>query len=138
MNSFTFDSFQIGEHATFTETITNEKMLQFLSICGDRNPMHMDDEYARSKGYNSRLVYGMLTASMYSTLAGMYLPGEKCILKSVETFFQNPVYVGDVITVSGRVVEKDDRFLQATVKAKIVNQDGKTVSKANILVGFYE
>jgi 3-hydroxybutyryl-CoA dehydratase len=80
----------------------------------------------------------MLTASLYSTLAGMYLPGEKCILKSVETYFQNPVYVGDILNVSGVVKEKDERFQQVTVKAKITNQNGKTVSKATILVGFYE
>jgi 3-hydroxybutyryl-CoA dehydratase len=80
----------------------------------------------------------MLTASLYSTLAGMYLPGEKCILKSVEAYFKNPVYVGDTLKVSGIVKEKDDRFRQATVKAKIINQNGKTVSKATILVGFYE
>lgn len=138
MNAYTFVSFDIGTTESFEVVITADKMEHFLAISGDENPMHMSDEYAKEKGFESRLVYGMLTASMYSTLAGMYLPGENCILKSVETYFQNPVYIGDVLQVRGIVKEKDERFQQAKVKAKIVNQNGKTVSKADILVGFYE
>lgn len=138
MNTFYFSNFEIGLESSFKTEITLDKMNHFFAVCGDENPMHMSDEYAQNKGFKSRLVYGMLTASLYSTLAGVYLPGEKCILKSVETYFQNPVYIGDILTVAGVVKEKDDRFQQATVKAKITNQNGKTVSKANILVGFYE
>ena len=138
MNSYDFNMFDIGTKASFDVLITDDMMEKFLAICGDKNPMHMDDQYAKDKGFKSRLVYGMLTASMYSTLAGMYLPGEKCILKSVEIFFQNPVYIGDKLNIKGTVKEKDERFQQATIKAKIVNQNGKTVSKATILVGFYE
>ena len=138
MNKYVFNDFEVGLEASFEVTITPDKMEHFFAICGDKNPMHMDDAYAIKRGFDSKLVYGMLTASMYSTLVGMYLPGEKCILKSVETYFQNPVYVGDRLTIVGIVKEKDDRFQQATVKAKIKNQKGKTVSKATILVGFYE
>jgi 3-hydroxybutyryl-CoA dehydratase len=138
MNTYDFDHFEIGTKGSFQSEITKDKMNCFLKISGDENPMHMSDSYAQEKGFRARLVYGMLTASLYSTLAGMYLPGEKCILKSVETYFQNPVYVGDILNVSGVVKEKDERFQQVTVKAKITNQNGKTVSKATILVGFYE
>lgn len=138
MNNYCFENFNVGEQAEFETEITAEKMEYFLNISGDVNPLHTNEAYAVEKGFCSRVVYGMLTASMYSTLAGVYLPGEKCILKSVETYFQNPAYVGDVLKVSGRVKDKDDRFKQATIKAKIVNQHGKIISKANILVGFYE
>lgn len=136
MNKYDFDDFGIGLRADFESTITADKMEHFLSICGDENPMHMTDEYAQRCGFQGRLVYGMLTASLYSTLAGMYLPGEKCILKAVDTYFQSPVYVGDTLKVVGVVKEKDERFRQATIKAKIMNQEKKMVSKATILVGF--
>lgn len=138
MNNFCFNNFEIGLQASFKIKITLDKMNHFFAVCGDENPLHMRDEYAQNKGFKSRLVYGMLTASFYSTLVGMYLPGEKCILKSIDTYFQNPVYVDDTLTVVGNVVSKDDRFQQATIRAKITNQNGKTVSKSNILVGFYE
>lgn len=138
MNEFHFEDFEVGVTASFDTDITENMMKKFLDVCDDTNPMHMDDTYALKYGYSSRLVYGMLTASFYSKLAGCYLPGKFCILKSVESFFERPVYIGDTLTVTGRVKEKDERFKQATVKARIKNQHGETVSKANILVGFYE
>lgn len=138
MNTYKFDSFEIGIENSFEVTITEKMLDKFREISGDENPMHLDSIYAKKHGYESRLVYGMLTASFYSKLAGMYLPGRFCILKSVETFFDKPVYIGDTLKITGKVREKDDRFQQALVKAKISNQNGKTVSKANIIVGFYE
>ena len=138
MNTYIFETFDIGLSESFEVQITEEMIHQFRLLSGDENPMHIDKQYAQEHGYESKLVYGMLTASFYSKLAGMYLPGQYCILKSVESFFERPVYVGDTLKITGKVKEKDDRFFQATVKAKITNQDGKTVSKANILVGFYE
>lgn len=138
MNEYKFDSIAVGDNECFEVTISEDKMSLFKDISGDINPMHIDDNYAQKHGYSSRLVYGMLTASFYSTLVGVYLPGRFCILKSVESGFERPVYLGDRLTVSGRVIEKDERFQQLTIKARIVNQEGKTVSKAKILVGFYE
>lgn len=138
MNAYAFEDFEVGLSASFTVEITEKMMERFYEICRDKNPMHMDEEYAVKHGYKSRLVYGMLTAAFYSRLAGMELPGKYCILKSVESFFERPVYIGDVLCVSGRVKDRDGRFRQACVKAKITNQERKTVSKANILVGFYE
>lgn len=138
MKEYMFSDCEIGLVESFTVEVTETMMKGFCSISGDENPMHMDSEYAKEHGYEDRLVYGMLTSSFFSRLVGMYLPGRYCILKSIEAFFERPVYIGDVLTVSGRVKDKDERFMQMNVKGTIKNQNGKTVSKANILVGFYE
>lgn len=138
MNEYKFDNFNIGIEHSFKVIIQDEDLEKFKEISGDYNPMHIDSEYAQEHGFNSKIVYGMLTASMYSRLVGMYLPGKYCILKAIETSFDRPVYVYDEINVEGRVVEKDERFGNAKIKAKIKNQEGKIVSRATILVGFYE
>lgn len=138
MNDFTFETFPLGYSEGVVVQVTSKMLQQFREICGDENPMHTDENYAKQHGHDGKLVYGMLTSSFYSQLVGMYLPGRYCVLKSIESFFERPVYVGDTLTVSGKVKDKDERFQQATIKAKIVNQDQKTVSKATILVGFYE
>lgn len=52
------------------------------------------------------------------------------MLQSVHVDFLNPVYVGDVLTVSGEVVEIHDSVRQVIIKATIKNQDNKTVSRA--------
>lgn len=138
MKEYRFDDCIIGIRESFTVEVTESMMSLFESVSGDKNPMHLDGEYAKAHGYNDRLVYGLLTSSFYSKLVGMYLPGKYCILKTIEVSFERPVYIGDILTITGRVKEKDERFSQMLVKANIKNQHGKTISKANILVGFYE
>jgi enoyl-coA hydratase, R-specific len=138
MKEYRFDDCDIGTNESFTVEVTESMMALFQVVSGDENPMHLDGEYAKGHGYENRLVYGMLTSSFYSRLVGMYLPGKYCILKSIEIFFVRPVYINDVLFITGRVKEKDKRFKQMNIKASMKNQHGKTISKADILVGFYE
>ena len=136
MNHYMFEEIiENKTNAEFQVEITDKMMEYFYHISDDDNPMHMDSEYAKERGYKDRIVYGMLTASFYSKLVGVYLPGEYCLLQEVKTSFYNPVYVGDVLTVSGVVVEKNESVQRLVIKAKIVNQDGKRISKAEIKVG---
>ena len=122
--------------AEFSTTVTAEMMQKFYEISGDDNPLHMDEAFAKEQGFDSRVVYGMLTASFYSRLAGVYLPGKFCLLHSVESSFKNPVFIGDTLTVAGYVKEKHEATRTIDIVATITNQDGKKVSKAKILAGF--
>jgi len=76
-----------------------------------------------------------MTASFYSTLVGVYLPGKYCILQEIETSFYNPVYIGDVLTIKGVATEKNVVLRRIEITAKIVNQSEKRISKAKIMVG---
>ena len=80
----------------------------------------------------------MLTASYYSTLAGVYLPGENSLIHGVDAKFLKPVFVGDTLTVEGKVSEKNDTYKLLIIKASIRNQDGEKVSRATIRVGVLE
>ena len=95
----------------------------------------MDADYAAGRGYPGRVVYGMLGASFLSTLAGVYLPGEHCLLHGVDLKFAKPIFIGDTLTVTGVVDEVNDTFREITIKASIVNQDGKKVTRAVIRAG---
>jgi acyl dehydratase len=109
-------------------------MQHFLDITGDANPLHTDAEFARSQDYENKVVYGMLTASFYSTLAGMYLPGRYSLIHSVESKFLRPVYVGDTLTVSGVVKEKEDAYHMLILGLLIKNQKGEKISKGTMQV----
>ena len=135
MNTYTFEELNVGMTESFTVTVTEQMMDAFTRLSGDVNPLHCDERYAVESGFPGRVVYGMLTASFYSTLAGVYLPGERSILQSVDSKFRSPVYIGDTLTVTGKVSEKNDTFRMITVKAEIINPDGKKVSKATLQVG---
>lgn len=136
MNTFTFDEINIGYSASFEVVITEEMMKQFLGISGDRNPLHTNSDYAKSHGFQQKVVYGMLVSSFYSRLIGEYIPGKYCVLETIEILFNNPVFVGDRLTVSGQVKNKYPSVHSIEISAKIVNQSGKKTSKAKIMTGF--
>lgn len=135
MNSYTLKDISIGTKESFKIEITNEKMELFYKITGDDSPIHRSEEYAKERGFSGRVCYGMLGASMLSTLAGVYLPGEHCLLHSVETKFASPIYIGDVLTVEGNVSEINETFGEITIKAVIKNQNGKKVTRGIIKAG---
>ncbi|MEE3493963.1 MAG: hypothetical protein VZR06_02300 [Butyrivibrio sp.] len=77
----------------------------------------------------------MLTASLYSTIAGMYLPGKYSLIHSFdELSFMNPVFVGDELTVQGTVTDKNEDLKLIMLKVVIKNQDKKVVSRAKMKV----
>lgn len=106
MEHYSFEDIDIGIVESFEVDITEDKMKAFSQLSGDFNPMHVDYKYAIEHGYKGILVYGMLSSLFYSTLVGMYLPGKKCLLNKCAVDYKYPVYIGDKLTVSGRVVDK--------------------------------
>lgn len=138
MNEYTYSEINLGMEASFERKITDEMMNAFRSISGDVNPLHSDDEYARSVldgRFPSHVCYGMLTASFYSTLGGCFLPGKYSLIHSVDSLkLLNPVFVGDKLTVHGVVIDKQDDLRLIVVKADIQNQNSKYVSKAKMKI----
>ena len=135
MNHYTWQDLSSGMEEHFTIVVTDAMIGQFKEITGDNNPLHCDERYAAGKGYSGRVVYGMLTASFLSTLAGVYLPGEKSLIHSVESKFLKPVFLGDKLTISGVIDEMDDRFRIIRVKALICNQRGEKVLRGSMQIG---
>lgn len=135
MNEYTFAQIVEGQEEKFHVKITKEMMDSFLYITGDNNPMHTDYDYANKHGKKDIVVYGMLASSFYSTLCGVYLPGKYCFLHEINTQFCYPVFIGDEISVLGKVIEKDEKFRRIVIKAEIRNGEGKKVNRAKIIAG---
>ena len=142
MNRYTFDEIEIGMEDGFAVTITEEMMESFRSLTGDVNPLHCDDGFAKEKGFDGKVAYGMLTASFLSTMAGVYLPGERSLIQSVEVKFSKPVFPDDTISFSGKVSEKNEtfQFLTLKVTGTVTNSEkeerkGTKVLKAVMQIG---
>lgn len=135
MNDFSYSELEIGHTETFSVEITEERMDLFLKLSGDVNPLHQEESFAKENGFPSKLVYGMLTSSFYSTLAGVYLPGRFCLLQEIRIEFIKPVYVGDVLAICGKIAQKVDAFEILGIKARITNQHNRLVSRATMKVG---
>lgn len=138
MNAYKFKDLFVGKEESFQYTVTEDKMEAFRELTGDINPLHINEEFARGHGFEKRVVYGMLSASLISTLGGVYLPGQYCFIQQVEVKFTTPVFVGDELTICGRVSELPASVQQAVIKVEIKNQKGKRVVRGTLKVGFLE
>lgn len=138
MNEYSIAEIEIGTKATFKRQITKAMEDAFRMISGDENPLHKDDTFAVkvSDGkFKSHAAFGMLTASLYSTVAGMYLPGKYSLIHSFEELsFMKPVFAGDELTVDAEVTDKDEALKLIRLKVTIKNQHNKFVSKAKMKV----
>lgn len=137
MNEYSFEELKEGQKESFTREITREMEDAFRIISGDENPLHRDDQFAIEIGpgkFRQHVTFGMLTAALYSAMAGMYLPGKYSLIHSLEIKFQNPVFSGDVLTVTGNIKRKHEGLKMIELAVKITNQDDKYVSKADMKV----
>ena len=138
MNEYTIEEIQVGMSASFKKLITKEKEDSFRVITGDENPLHKEDDFAleiSGGNFKGHAAFGMLTASFYSTVAGMYLPGKYSLIHSFdEISFMKPVFVGDELTVNAEVIDKDEALKMIRLKIIIKNQDNKKVSRAKMKV----
>lgn len=138
MNEYRFKDIYIGQTESFNKEITVGMENSFREITGDINPLHSDDAFAIEMGngkFTGHVSFGMLTASLYSTLAGVYLPGKYSLIHSIENLsFKKPVFAGDMLTVIGSVNEKWEDLKLIRVGVKVLNQYGKVVSKADMKI----
>ncbi|HXH41291.1 MAG TPA: MaoC/PaaZ C-terminal domain-containing protein [Thermoanaerobaculia bacterium] len=138
MNEYRWADLAIGMREEFAVVVEPASVDAFAALSGDYNPMHVDPDTAREDGFRDRLVHGLLTASYYSTLVGIHLPGRYALLHGLNVEFTLPVYPGDTLTVSGAIVFLSEAIRLAEIDAEIRNAEGSRVSKAKIRVGIRE
>ena len=135
MNEYVYDELRLGMKESFSVCITEQMIADFASITGDYNPLHQDGEYALSAGYNGRVVYGMLTSSFLSTLAGMYLPGKYSVIHETTLKMPKPVYIGDELRIEGEITDKNDIFRIIDIKVNVYNRNNVKVLRGSMRVG---
>ncbi|HZS45544.1 MAG TPA: MaoC family dehydratase [Blastocatellia bacterium] len=123
----TVKTFEIGQKASFSKTITEADVVAFAGVSGDFNPLHIVEDYAKTTMFGQRIAHGMLTASLISTVLGMILPGPGCVYLSQSVKFVKPVHIGDTLTATVEVTEwAQDRAI-LKLSNQITNQNDDIV-----------
>ena len=126
-SEYAFEDIKVGQKFKFTEKITEKLLNDFATLSGDQNPLHMDEKYANDTPFKKRVCHGMLLASFFSRLIGMYLPGKNALYFSQSLNFKSPCFIGDEITVEGEVVDKSMATKILAVNTTIYNQYRKSL-----------
>ncbi|MEK6832966.1 MAG: MaoC/PaaZ C-terminal domain-containing protein, partial [Nanoarchaeota archaeon] len=97
---------KIGDAVSFKIVIDEKKVSDFISLSGDKNPLHSDKKVAKIRGFEEPISHGMLLASYFSTLVGMHFLKDHNLYLSQIINFIKPVSVGEIIIVKGKVINK--------------------------------
>jgi acyl dehydratase len=107
LNKYELEDIKIGMEASYSQTITDSDIRAFSGLSGDKNPLHMDDEYAKATIYKDRIAHGMISASFFSSLFGTKIPGEGSVYVAQSLHFKRPVYINDTVTATITVIRID-------------------------------
>jgi 3-hydroxybutyryl-CoA dehydratase len=94
-----------GQSASYSRSITEADIQQFGAVSGDLNPLHFDEDYAKTTVFKGRIAHGMLSVSFLSTVLGTELPGPGAIFLSANVRFKAPVRIGDTVVATCTVRE---------------------------------
>lgn len=100
-----FSELEVGMTATRSKTITEADVAMFCAVSTDCNPVHIDEEYAKTTPFGRRIAHGILVSGLISAALAGELPGPGCIYLGQELKFTAPVYIGDTITAEVRITE---------------------------------
>jgi 3-hydroxybutyryl-CoA dehydratase len=120
-----FEEFKIGEKGVCAKTITEADVILFAGVSGDFNPVHINEEYAKTTMFKGRIVHGMLVASLLGQ-AGASILGGAIYLGHSQRFLA-PVKTGDTITASFEIIEMIPEKKLIKCHGYCTNQDGKVV-----------
>lgn len=116
---------KIGDTASFSKTISESDVYNFAGICGDFNPVHINETKAAQSRFGKRVCHGMLVASFISTVLGMYLPGNGTIYLEQSLKFKKPVYICDTVLAEVKVLEINNNII--TLQTVVTNQSDDIV-----------
>jgi acyl dehydratase len=129
------EDFEVGQRASFTKTFTEADVQRFIEITGDVNPLHVDEAFAARTPFGRRVLHGMLTASIFSTMVGMLLPGTGAIYRSQTLRFLLPVYLDETVTAHFVIRGIDRAKHRIEIDAWIENEAGERVIEGTCEAG---
>jgi 3-hydroxybutyryl-CoA dehydratase len=128
------DKLKVGDVAEFAKTVTETDIYLYAGITGDFNPAHVNEAYAKTTFFKTRIAHGMLTAGFISAIIANQLPGPGTIYLKQDLSFLAPVHMGDTITGRVEVIELNVEKNRVRLKTTCSNQDGVMVISGEGLV----
>ena len=120
-------SLVVGQTATRSLNLTARHVEMYAEITGDRNPLHFDEDFTARTPFGRLVVHGGLTSGLRNALVAEDMPGPGTVFMSTDLQFTRPVFVGDTITATARVLEVHASKPVCKLAVEIRRQDGEVV-----------
>lgn len=125
-NEDIWEKIKIGDTVSFKTIISKDKVMDFISLSGDKNLLHYDGKFAKGKGFLGSIAHGMLLAAFFSTLVNKFFKNHNLYL-SQSLKFKHPVFIGETIIVRGKIKTKIESAYLLEIETVIINQSNNEV-----------
>lgn len=132
---YTAEDLHTGLKVTYEQEVDEADVLAFARLTGDRNPLHVDADYARASNYEGRIVHGAYQVGLASALLGMRLPGQRVLLGSINSRFPAPLYFPTRVKITGEITAWNLRTLGGQLRVVIQEAASANIT-AEIFMGF--
>jgi len=133
MQGLFLEDLSLGQSAELTRAVDEAAIVAFAAVTGDENPVHLDEAYAATTPFKTRIAHGMLSAGYISAVIGTRLPGPGAIYMSQALKFKRPVKIGDVVTARATIMAIDAEKGRVTLET-VCEVDGKAVLEGEALI----
>lgn len=127
LENIPFDELKIGDSITVTRTIFQRDAELFAYISRDTNPLHLDAEFAKSTQYGAPIIHGLFITLLLTSAVATKMPGPGSIYGGQRMKFSKPVYIGDTLTATLKIIGKRSRGNVVRIACVIRNQKEEEV-----------
>lgn len=124
----------IGDSFSISREITDELIRAFADLSGDYNPIHLDENFARTTRFGRRIAHGMISGAFISAVLGYEFKERKIVYLSQTMKFTAPAFLGDTITTIATVIKIREDKPVITLETVCTNQDGLTTLTGEAVV----
>lgn len=119
----TFDEFQIGEKTEYSRTLTETDVLNYAGLTGDFSPLHLNELYAKTTRFGTRVIQGLLITAILSASSGPFF-GSGAVYVGHNQRFLAPAKIGDTVTFTVEILERKPEKQILVTRGYARNQDG--------------
>jgi 3-hydroxybutyryl-CoA dehydratase len=128
---------KIGDKFSTSKQITDAVVQAFAGLSGDFNPIHVDEEFAKTTRFGKRIAHGMISGALLSAVLGYEFKERKIVYLSQTMQFVAPTFIDDTITATATVVKIREDKPVVTLETVCTNQDGETTLSGEAVVMIY-
>lgn len=127
--------FQVNDNFEETFVVSEAIQADFIKLSGDKNPLHMESDYALSKGFKGKVMHGNILNAFLSFFIGECLITKDVIIHSQEIIYKNPVYLDDKLQFTAIISAIYESVKAVEFKYQFKNIEQKVVAKGKIQIG---
>ena len=136
MTQPTFNSLNVGDEipALTTPSVSRHTLALYCGASGDHYPIHVDLDFAKSSGLDDVIAHGMLSAAYLAQMLTNWVP--QSALRSFNNRFTAMTQIGDIVTCSGKIVEKFEKDGEKFVRLELYTNtpEAQTIAAEAVVV----